>query len=104
VEIKPKRRHHSKEFKLEALELAKAIGITSAARELGIHVTSIRTWKSKFEGPQKNIKSSDVKKSYSELEKENRRLQRENGYLKEINKVLKKSTAIFSSDHMGSLK
>jgi len=42
--------------------------------------------------------------SYDQLEREVGRLQKENGYLKEINKVLKKSTAIFSSDHLGGLK
>lgn len=105
MEKSPKRRHHSDEFKREAVELANRVGITKAAVELGVHETSIRAWKKQFEDPQKSLdgyETSTAQKSYSDLEKENKRLLKENGYLKEINNVLKKSTAIFSADHMGS--
>ncbi len=99
-----KRRFHSEEFKFEAVELAKRIGITKAAQELGVHPTSISSWRKSLENPTIFQDSAHSKKPYSELEKENKRLQKEVGYLKEINKVLKKSTAIFSSDHMGNLR
>ena len=99
-----KRKNYSAEFKLEAVELASRIGIAKAAKELGIHETSIRTWKKKIEGPTMPQGPIQTKKNYSDLEKENKKLQKEIGYLKEINRVLKKSTAIFSADLMGSSK
>jgi transposase len=102
VQKSGKKRKFSEEFKLEAVELAKRVGAAKASEELGVHHTTIRKWIQKSDGVIPKLIT--VKKSYSDLEKENRRLLKENGYLKEINKVLKKSTAIFSSDHMGNLK
>ena len=94
------RRKFSDEFKLEAVELIEKIGITKAGQELDIDLSTLRSWRNK----QKPNAAGRGKKSYAELEREVRRLAKENGYLKEISKVLKKSTAIFSSDHMGNLK
>jgi len=104
VEEKRTKRRFTSEFKEEAVELAKKIGNGKAAGELGVSESCIRNWRKKFDPSISNQSYEIPKKSYDELAKENRRLQRENGYLKEINKILKKSTAIFSSDHMGSLK
>ena len=99
---KRKRRLFTDEFKRETVELINKIGIRKAGAELDIGSSTLRVWKRKFENPESPVSSG--KKSYSELEREIRRLSKENGYLKEINKVLKKSTAIFSSDHLGGLK
>ena len=99
---KSQKRSFNKEFKLEAIELAKKIGNSQAARELDLHESSIRTWKRKFEGPfPKNIKE---KVTYSDLEKEVKKLKKELNYLNEINKILKKSHGILSQDHMGGMK
>lgn len=95
------KRKFSDEFRREAVALGNKLGPSAAARELGLNESLIRSWKRKYDG---DTHSQGGKKSYSELEKENRRLSKENGYLKEINKVLKKSTAIFSSDHLGGTK
>jgi len=104
VEEKVKRiqRQFSLEFKKEAVELAKKVGNSKAASDLGINESQIRQWKSKFNPtfPKLSLEG----KSYSDLEKEVRRLSKENGYLKEINQVLKKSTAIFSVDQLGYFK
>ena len=45
-----KRRRHSEEFKREAVRLVTEQGysLTEAARNLGIHVNLLRTWKQKF--------------------------------------------------------
>lgn len=94
------RRKFTAEFKSEAVELSREIGITKAAGELDVDGATLRSWRLKEESKG----SSNGKKSYAELERENRRQAKEINYLKEINKVLKKSTAIFSSDHMGGLK
>lgn len=94
------RRRFTEEFKREAVELSRKIGITKAAEELDVDSATLRNWRLKEESRG----STSEKKSYSELERENRKLTKEIGYLKEINKVLKKSTAIFSNDQMGGLK
>ena len=96
-------RTFSQEFKNEAVELAKRVGNNQAAKDLGVNEASIRNWRKK-ELPVQGPHSLERTKSYEELAKENRQLQKEIGYLKEINQVLKKSTAIFSVDHLGSLK
>lgn len=98
------KRTFSPEFKIETIELAKKIGNSKAASELGISESAVRTWRKKLEGVPQASGLGDKKKSYDQLQKENRKLQKENGYLKEINRVLKKSTAIFSADHMAGLK
>ena len=101
---KQSRKFYSAEFKSEALGLAKRVGASEAARQLGIHPSSIGRWNKESEGPEKSSGGSTGGRSYKEIERENRRLIKENGYLKEINRVLKKSTAIFSNDQMGFLR
>lgn len=103
MEGKTKRNTYSKEFKTEAVELASRIGTVKAGEELGVHQTTIRNWRKKLNAPV-STNSNQKAKTYEELEKELKKAQKELEYLREINKVLKKSTAIFSSDQMGSFK
>jgi transposase len=95
---KKDKKNYSDEFRVEAVKLASRIGNLKAADELGVHVTSIRKWRSSTEV------STNSGQSLSEIEKENKKLRKENEYLREINKVLKKSTAIFSQDQIGLKK
>lgn len=95
------KRGYSEEFRREAVELSKKIGMQKSADELGVHVSTISSWKKEL---TTETSSSSTNKTSSELEKENKRLEKENYYLKEINKVLKKSVAIISSDQMKNLK
>ena len=99
--MRKKRKTYSQEFKLEALSLAESIGISKAAKDLGIHEATLRRWKN--EAVTKGFPESG-KKSYRDLEKENQTLKRELGYMQKINEVLKKSTAIFSQEGMGDWK
>ena len=92
---------YSTEFKAEALAKCSEIGINRTSKELGVAVATLRNWTLK--AGAENSKNSG-KPSYQELEKEIRKLKKELGYVSEINKVLKKSTAIFSSSEMGSLR
>ncbi len=100
TKVKRERRQFSLEFKKEALELAKKVGNSQAARDLELSESQIRAWRTIFNPAS----SASETKSYSELENEIKRLNKENNYLREINKVLKKSTATFSVDHLGDLK
>lgn len=89
---KRKRSSYSEEFKVEAVNLAKLIGNTKAALDLGVNEANIRRWRDEFSSVSVG-KSKD-----NNLEEKVRRLKKENHYLKKINEVLKKSTAILSQD------
>lgn len=65
------RRQHSQDFRKEALALAAKIGISNAARELGLHSSQLYSWRSK----------ARVQRDQSDLEQslatENARLKRQ---------------------------
>jgi len=91
-----KRRLYSKEFKVEAVELAEKIGISKASIDLGVNQANITRWRRAKNTPEPSIGS----KAYADLEKQLRLAQKENQYLKKISDVLKKSLGIFSADHI----
>lgn len=97
------RRSFSREFKLEAVERSKSIGISATCEELGISSSALTRWRREFLSDAAPADRAG-KPSYEELERENRRLKKEIGYIEEINKVLKKSTAIFSNKEMAHFK
>lgn len=99
---KRKRNFYTPEFKREAVERSKAIGVTKTKDELGISLAALTRWRKEFSENPSKLETN--KPSYEELEKEVRRLKKENGYIEEINRVLKKSTAIFSRHEMGGIK
>lgn len=86
---------YTAEFKAEAIEMMKEIGVEKAAEDLGVSRTSLINW-SKKANSVKPLKQS----SLNDILKENKRLSKENQYLKKINEVLKKSTAIFSQGEL----
>lgn len=89
-------RKYTQEFKQQAAELANRMGITRAAEQLGVPVSSVDSW-------QKKIAKSgeqETKKSKESLEEENRRLKKENEELKKVNHILKRAAAFFSQDHL----
>lgn len=93
------RRQHTKEFKIQALELAKELGSTAeAAKQLGINESTLYNWKStlKLSLADKSKKPADAMADHEEL----RRLRRENEELKKVNYILKKAAAFFSQDHL----
>lgn len=86
---RPKR--YSPEFKEEALRLVASgtVTLTQVARELGIHVETLRLWRRQA-GPATDRVAA------ASLEEENRRLRRENARLQEEREILKKATAFFA--------
>ena len=100
METKTKKKVYTKEFKLQAVERAKAVGNSKTSDELGVSIASLSAWRRMLDPS----KADNSKPSYEELQKEVKRLKRELGYVEEINKVLKKSTAIFSNDHFRGSK
>ncbi len=87
---KPQRFARSDEYKKEAVKLADTVGVTEAAKQLGIHTTQIYNWRGKLR----------VKETRSEAEirllDENARLTRELAEKKQENDFLKKASAYFA--------
>ena len=93
-----KRKHYSKQFKIDAVKLVTEQGykVSEAARNLGIHHTSLRNWKKQLETdgnqsfPGKGHMTSDKEELYR-LRKENKRLRMER-------EILKKAAAFFANE------
>jgi len=92
----PERKHYTREFKFEALELWRTSGKSAAQieRDLGIHKGQLYAWKRQCEKH-----GADAFPGHGQLptpEAELRRLQRENEILRQERDILKKAIAIFS--------
>ena len=93
-----KRKNYSKQFKKDAVKLVTEQGfdVSEAARNLGIHHSSLRRWKRELESdgnqafPGKGNLSAD-KDELNRLRKENKRLRMERD-------ILKKATAFFAKE------
>ena len=90
---------YTKEFRIEALNLAKGLGsYAEAARQLGIQVSLLYSWKTKYNfsiEPTGKPASSAINEA-----EELRRLRKENEELKKVNYILKRAAAFFSQDHL----
>ncbi len=93
-----KRKHYSKQFKIDAVKLVTEQGykVSEAARNLGLHHSSLRRWKKQLETdgnqafPGKGHMTT-AKAALYRLRKENKRLQMER-------EILKKATAFFVNE------
>jgi transposase len=96
--MKRQRRHHSPEFKREAVALVVEHGYSCAAagRSLGVNGALIGRWKDELEAqageafPGRGNRPTEQQRIH-ELESENRRLRMERG-------ILKKATAFFAKE------
>jgi transposase len=86
------------EFRREAVRLADtgAVPIPQLARELGVHVETLRNWRRRARGDTAVPGAALV--TGAALEAENRRLRRELALLREEREILKKATAFFAKD------
>lgn len=86
------RRHHTREFKLEAVRLAAVGDKTKAkvARELGVRVNQLRL---DFEEEERN---GVPKQELATAEQDLGALRRENARLREENEILKKAAIYFA--------
>ena len=87
---KATRRRHTEEFKREALGLAEKIGVSEAARELGLHSSQLYGWRSKAELVKTRGQIDQ------EQAKENARLKRLLAEKNEELAILKKAAAYFA--------
>ena len=95
--MKRKPKVYSEDFRREAVRLADAgaKSLTQIARELGIHLETLRGWRRRYGKAAATEGENGVVPS---LEEENRRLRRENARLLEEREILKKATAFFAKD------
>jgi transposase len=94
-----KRRKHTKEFKQEAILLARRsdVGFPRAAKDLGVHESLLRSW-----AKAQTREGSDAFRGHGKkaaLEAENARLLRENRILQAERDILKKATAFFAREN-----
>jgi len=92
-----KRKTYSKEFKLEALNLAKDVGVRKAGDDLGVDVSLLSKWKKTVK-----IEGKDAFRGHgrrTEQNEELRRLRQENRTLKQEREILKKAASFFASLH-----
>jgi transposase len=89
------KRQYTPEFKQQAVELSSRIGVSRAAKQLGISASNLHHWKAKGGKLSKPTRAEDLN-----LQEENRRLQKEVNELKQVNMILKRAAAFFSQDHL----
>lgn len=89
------RRHHTREFKLEAVRLAGVGDKTKAkvARELGVRVNQLRQWRLDFEEEERN---GVPRQGLATAEQDVGKLRRENAMLREEVEILKKAAIYFA--------
>ena len=93
-----KRKHYSKQFKVDAVKLVieQGYNVSEAARNLGIHHSSLRRWKKQLDAdgnqafPGKGHMTTEKEELYR-LRKENKRLRMER-------EILKKAAAFFAKE------
>jgi transposase len=87
---------YSLEFREEAMRQVQAgtKPIRELARELGVHVETLRNWRR----DARIGAYGDAEPTAQSVEEENRALRRENARLKEERAILKKATAFFARD------
>src|SRR6266436_1173447 len=89
---------YSEAFKQHALELLLTgnMSMNQLAKELGITIDSLRTWKIKYLQRAGSVKRDGHTVSAEELEKEVRDLRQENEHLRRQREILKKALGILS--------
>jgi len=91
------RKVYDKNFKEEAVKLAKETNVSSAARSLGLHENTLRNWfKSAMERPDNPFIGSG-RKYVSAQDAEKAALMKENRELKRANEILKEALGFFAA-------
>ena len=95
--MKQVRSHHSKEFKIKAVELCKQSGnIAATSKELNINHETVRLWIKAYNAGKLKLESGPIEKQKSKEEIENARLRKELYDVTLERDILKKAVGIFS--------
>ena len=94
----PKRKRYTKQFKIDAVKLVTEQGykVSEAARNLGIHHTSLRHWKKQLETDGNH--SFPGKRNTNSEKEELYRLRKEVKKLRMEREILKKAAAFFANE------
>jgi len=90
---KVKMRSYEQSFRIEAVKLAKEIGTSRAAKELGIPDNTLSTWI--YRDKRGELEPGATPQSSLTLAQENKRLEREIREVKRANQILKEAMAFF---------
>ena len=90
-----KRRKHSREFKVQAVQMVtkQGMSVAEAARDLGINANVLRRWKNEFADHAENAFPGNGQRTPEQ--EELRQLREENRQLRMERDILKKATAFF---------
>jgi transposase len=93
-------RKYTDEFKVEAIRLAESVGVTAAAKRLGVADGNLRHWIDRVGGGKSESRESvrPVKKTLAEMETENNRLRRELESAQLDLEIVKKAAAYFAKE------
>ena len=96
--MKEKRKHYPKQFKVDAVKLVNEQGykVSEAARNLGIHHSSLRRWKNQL--ITDGSKAFPGKGHISPEKEELHRIRKENERLRMEREILKKAAAFFAKE------
>jgi len=105
-------KHYDTDYKVESVNLAKEIGLSKAARELGLSTSTLNGWvKATREGRLTAIPSSQSPKDVMSLadevtmlRKQIKDLNKENKRLKEVNEFLEEASAFFAASRRKSAR
>ena len=91
---------YTEEFRRDAVDLLRSSGrpIKQVARELGVNVNSLRTWRNRSILGQSGGKGVGAGAAAEDLLAEIKQLRRENEYLRRQRDILKKAASILSED------
>ncbi len=89
-QVKQPRNQYTDEYRAEALKLAERIGVSAAARELGLHGSQIYGWRGKAR------RDDTESESHKRLLEENAKLKRQLVDQQEEMAILKKASAYFA--------
>ena len=103
---------YEKEYKEQAIKLAKEIGAAKAARELGVPKGTLYGWQKAVRegrldagpGTQTPKSAMSLAEEVAELRKQVKELCRENRRLKEENEFLAEASAFFAASRRRSVK
>jgi len=98
-------RSYTPEYRAEAVELAKSMGTSEAARQLKMPVDTLYTWISRAKQgdlplttvPPSPNASLNLAERVKELERENRMLRSENAQIMKDNQILEEAAAFFAA-------
>ena len=105
-------KHYDTDYKVQSVILAKEIGLSKAARELGLSPSTLNGWvKATREGrliatpgSQTPGDAMSLAEEIAMLREQNKRLSRENKRLKEENEFLEEASAFFAASRRKSAR